>query len=81
MNFLKKHHLQRELLELEYKLERHYALSVRSVELEKPTSNILKKFFNWYASNHVRAEYELLSKQRPAIEYRIEDIKEELRRK
>ena len=79
MNFLKKYHLQKELQALEYKLERHYALSVMNVELEKQTSNIFKKFFNWYASNHVRSEYESLSKQRPVIESRIEDIKDELR--
>ena len=79
MNFLKKYHLQRELQELEYKLDRHYTLSVMNVELEKPTSNILMKLFNWYTSNRVRSEYETLSNQRLMIESRIDEIKEELR--
>lgn len=79
MNFIKKHLLNRELITLEYKVNRHYALSTRKAELETKQSSFFTKTWNQYQYNHVMPEYELLSKQLPMIESRIEEINEELK--
>lgn len=79
MNFIKKHLLERELLTLEYKINRHYALSIRKAELETKQSNFFTKTWNQYQYNHVMPEYELLSKQLPIIEVKILEIKDQLR--
>ena len=79
MNFLKQYFLHRELRELEYKIERHYALSVRKVQLETTQSNIIKKLWNEWESRHVVPEYDMLSERISIIKSRIEEIKEELR--
>jgi len=71
-----KYILQRELRQLEYKVQRHYVLSGLIVDLEKPASNIVTKFFNWYQSNHVNQEYKVLTDKMPMIQARIEEIKE-----
>jgi len=73
--------MERELRELEYKIERHYALSVRKAELETTQSNIIKKLWNEWEHRHVVPEYELLSERISIIKSRIEEIKEELRMK
>jgi len=80
MNFIKKHLLERELIPLEYKVNRHYALSTRKAELETKQSNFFTKSWNQYQYNHVVSEYELLSKQLPMIEGRILEIKDQLRK-
>ena len=80
MNFIKKHLLERELLTLEYKINRHYALSTRKAELETKKSGFLSRGWNQYQYNHVIPEYELLSKQLPMIEGRILEIKDQLRK-
>jgi len=80
MNFIKKHLLERELLTLEYKVKRHYALSARKAELETKQSNLFTMAWNQYQHNHVMPEYELLSKQLPMIESRILEIKDQLRK-
>jgi len=79
MNMIKKVLLNQELLTLEYKVKRHYALSARKVELETKQSSFFTRTWNQYQYNHVMPEYELLSKQLPLIEARIEDIKDQLR--
>jgi len=78
MNFIKKHLLERELIALEYKVNRHYALSTRKPELETRQSNFFTRTWNQYQYNHVMPEYELLSKQLPMIQSRIKDIKDQL---
>ena len=80
LNLIKKHFLNRELLTLEYKVNRHYALSTRKAELETKQSNFFTKSWNQYQYNHVKPEYELLSKQLPLIKGRILEIKEQLRK-
>jgi len=79
MNFIKQYFLEKELRELEYRVERHYALSVRKAELETTQSNVIKKLWNEWEHRHVVPEYELLSERIPIIKSRIEEIKEELR--
>ena len=79
MNFIKKHFLNRELLTLEYKVNRHYALSARKAELETKQSSFFTRTWNQYQYNHVIPEYELLSKQLPMIQSRIEEINDELK--
>jgi len=79
LNPIKKHLLNRELLTLEYKVSRHYALSTRKAELETKRSGFFTKSWNQYQHNHVVPEYELLSKQLPMIQSRIEEINEELK--
>jgi len=79
MNLMKKYLMERELRELEYKIERHYALSVRKAELETIQHNIIKKLLNQWEYNHVVPEYELLSERISIIKSRTEEIKEELR--
>jgi len=81
MNFVRRYLLERELRALEYKVERHYALSVRKAELETTQSNVIKKLCNEWESRHVVPEYDTLSEQIPIIKSRIEEIKEELRMK
>ena len=80
MNFIKKHFLNRELLTLEYKVNRHYALSARKAELETKQSSFFTRTWNQYQYNHVVPEYELLLKQLPMIESRILEIKDQLRK-
>ena len=80
MNPIKKHFLNRELITLEYKVNRHYALSARKAELETKQSNLFTRAWNQYLYNHVMPEYELLSKQLPMIESRILEIKDQLRK-
>ena len=79
MNFITKGLLERQLLTLEYKLQRHYALSTRKAELETNQSNFFTKTWNQYQYNHVIPEYELLSKQLAMIEAKILEIKDQLR--
>ncbi len=79
MNFVKRYFLERELRILEYKVERHYALSVRKAELETPQSNVIKKVWNEWENRHIVPEYDMLSEQIYSIKSRIEEIKEELR--
>ena len=76
---MKNYLLNRELQELEYKVERHYALSVRKVEIETPQSNFIKKIWYGWEHHHVVPEYEMLTEQLPRIQSRIEEIKYELR--
>ncbi len=79
MNHMKNYLLNRELRELEYKVERHYALSVRKVEIETPQSNFIKKIWNGWEHHHVVPEYEMLTEQLPRIKSRIEEIKDKLK--
>lgn len=81
MNFIKRYLLERELRALEYKVERHYALSVRKAELETTQSNVIKKLWNEWENHHVVPEYDMLSERITIIKSRIEEIKEELRMK
>ena len=76
MNSINRYLLRKELLELQNKLERHYALAQLKVELENKQGNVLSKFWNQY---QVMPEYELLSEQLPMIEARILEIKDQLR--
>ena len=80
MNFVKRSFLERELLTLEYKINCHYALSTRKAELETKRSSFFTRAWNQYQHNHVMPEYELLSKQLPMIESRIQEIKDQLRK-
>jgi len=80
INFIKQFMLKKELSELEYKLERHYALSQLKVELENKRGNLLSKLWNQYQYNHVVGEYELLSQKKYLIELRIDELREELQK-
>lgn len=79
INKLKEHILKQELQELEYKIVRHCALSVRKAELETNHSNIFKRLWNHLESKEVVPEFHLLSKQLPAIDARVQEIKGQLK--
>ena len=79
MNFIKKISIEKELSELEYKLERLYALAQLKVELENKQGNVLSKLWNQYQYNHVLTEFQVLEKNRKLFEDKIEEIKEELK--
>jgi len=79
MNFIKRHLLERELLSLEYKITRFYALSTWRTELENKQGNIIQKLFSRYFLHKANIEYESLSTGIQNIEFRIIGIKSELR--
>lgn len=67
--------------ELEYRLARLEALADSKVayESENEHSNAIKKAWNKLILNQIVPEYNILIEQRPSIQDRIEDIKDELR--
>jgi len=80
MNFIKHHFLQKELLSLEAKLTRYYAVSSLKHELESKTNlNIFYNLWNRYLLNRTNIEYDSLSNKIPQIESRIYEIKSQLR--
>ena len=56
MNFVKRYLMERELRELEYKIERHYALSVRKAELETTQSNVINIFCKFFKAPKLIAD-------------------------
>jgi len=65
--------LNREKIELRYKLARLSFLAERKTEIEKQT-NIIVKILNFIPNNHLNAEYEYLKNQKNSIESRIQEI-------
>jgi len=79
MNFIKRHFLQRELLSLEAKMTRYYALSSWKIELEAKQGSIIKKLCNGFLLHRANIEYDSLSPNIPKYESRIYEIKSQLR--
>ena len=79
MNFIKKHLLQKELLSLESKITRYYALSSWKLELESNQGNIIQKLFNRYFLSRCNIEYDSLRDKVPSFESKIYEIKSMLR--
>ena len=79
MNFIKRHFLQKELLSLEAKITRFYALSTWRAELENKQCNVIQQLFSRYLLHKANIEYEYLSPKIPSIESRIYEIRSQLR--
>lgn len=79
MNVIKKHLLRKELLKLESQLTRYYTLSTWRIELENKQCNTIQKLFSRYLLHKANIEYESLSPRIQNIEFRIREIKSELR--
>jgi len=75
MNFIKKHLLQKELLSLESKITRYYALSSWKLELESNQGNIIQKLFDRFLLTRCNIEYESLRDKVPSFESRVYEIK------
>jgi len=78
MNFIKRHFLRKELIGLESKITRFYALSTWRTELENKQCNVIQKIWNGFLLNRANIEYDSLSPKIPNIEHRIHEIKIEL---
>ena len=79
MNFIKKHLLRKELLDLESKITRFYALSTWKNELESNRCNIIQKLFNRYFLSRCNIEYDSLRDKVTSFESKIYEIKSMLR--
>jgi len=80
MNFIKKHLLERELMNLESQSSRFFAISSlrADIELER-NSNFAKRLWNGFLYHRTGIEYNSLRNKMPRIDSRIEEIKIELR--
>ena len=80
MNFIKKHLLERELMNLESHTSRFFAISsIRAdIELER-NSNFVKRLWNGFLYHRTGIEYNSLRDKMPRIDSRIEEIKIKLR--
>lgn len=78
---MKSYMLRMEKQELEYKLARLEALADSKVayEFENERTYVIKKAWNKLMLNQIIQEYNMLVEQRPLIQDRIDDIKDELR--
>jgi len=79
MNFIKRHFLNKELLGLESKITRYYALSSWKLKLESNQGNVIQKLWNEFLLNRANIEYDSLNPKIPNIESRIYEIKSQLR--
>ena len=78
MNFIKRHFLQKELLSIEAKITKFYALSTWKNELEGKRGNIIQKLFNRYLLTRCTIEYDSMRDKVPSFESRMYQIKIEL---
>jgi len=79
MNFMKKHLLERELMNLQRQQSRFFAISsIRAdIELDR-NSNLTKRLWNGFLYHRTGLEFNDLTKKMPRIEFRISEIKNEL---
>ena len=80
MNFIKKHLLERELMNLQGQQSRFFAISsIRAdIELER-NSSFPKRLWNGFLYHRTGIEYDSLRDKMPRIDSRIEEIQIELR--
>ena len=78
---MKSYMLRMEKQELDYKLARLEALADSKIayESENEHTYAIKKAWNKLMLNQIIPEYNMLIEQRPSIQDRIEDIKDQLR--
>jgi len=80
MNFIKKHILERELMNLESQTSRFFAISSIRAEIElERNSNLAKRLWNGFLYHRTGIEYNSLRDKMPRIDSRIDEIKIELR--